>query len=63
MWLNYVFNNSSEIPQRLIEFVTLYTYPRMALGHFRLQVWWFEAELEEKLDFQWKDNWQEMCIW
>ena len=46
MWLNYVFDNSSETPQRLIEFITtIYTYPRMALGHFRLQIWWIEAEL------------------
>ena len=49
---NYVFNNSNETPQWLIEFVTtIYTYPRMALGHFRLQIWWFEAELWEKIGF------------
>ena len=47
--VTYVFNNSSKPPQRLIEFVTIYTYPRMALGHFRLQIWWFEADLWEKV--------------
>ena len=52
MWLNYVFNNSSETQQRLIEFVTtIYTYPKMALRHFRLQIWWFDAELWEKVGF------------
>ena len=50
--VTYVFNNSNETPQRLIEFITtIYTYPRMALGHFRLQIWWFEAELWEKVGF------------
>ena len=28
MWLNYVFNNSSEAPQRLIEFVTQFIPPQ-----------------------------------
>ena len=52
MWLNYVFSNSSETPQRLIEFITtIYTYPRMAFEHLLLQIWWFEAELWEKVGF------------
>ena len=52
MRLNYVFNNSSETQQRLIAFVTTtYTYPRMAFGHFLLQIWWFDAELWEKVGF------------
>ena len=64
MWLKYVFSNCSETPQRLIEFITtIYTYPRMAFEHLRLQIWWFEAELWKKSDFQWENNWQEMCIW
>ena len=49
---NYVFGNSSETPQRLIEFITtIYTHPRMAFGHLRLQIWWFKAELWEKVGF------------
>ena len=49
----YVFNNSSETPQCLIEFVTtINTCPRLAFGHFRLQIDGLKQNFEKKLYFQ-----------
>ena len=62
MWLNYVFNNSSETPQRLIELITTIYTPECRLGTSSCKFDGLKQNIEKKLDFQWKKTTGRKCV-